>query len=214
MWGSNARDAHPIFFHHVLKGIRNGAKMYAVDPRRSSTAKWADAWVGIHVGSDISLANAVANEIIQAGLVHEEFIRRATVNFEEYKEVKEIENAKAFVHCDSGQSISPSLVMAYMLIASHKQGKRLPLAAALKRIQGLDPSAVPNDNFMNQLIDLEDELYGEISVKSVGRRGKSGGTGQRRRGGGTGKPGARDLGTGAAAKARMKYQRGKGKRGK
>ena len=34
MWGSNAREAHPIFFHHVLKGIRNGAKMYAVDPRR------------------------------------------------------------------------------------------------------------------------------------------------------------------------------------
>ena len=35
MWGTNAREAHPIFFHHVLKGIRNGAKMYAVDPRRS-----------------------------------------------------------------------------------------------------------------------------------------------------------------------------------
>jgi anaerobic selenocysteine-containing dehydrogenase len=86
MWGSNARDAHPIFFHHVLQGIRNGAKLYAVDPRRSSTAKWADAWLGINVGSDISLANAIANEIIQAGLVHEEFIRRATVNFEEYKE--------------------------------------------------------------------------------------------------------------------------------
>jgi len=85
MWGSNAREAHPIFFHHVLKGIRNGAKMYAVDPRLSSTAKWADAWLGIHVGSDISLANAIANEIIQAGLVHEEFIRRATDGFEEYK---------------------------------------------------------------------------------------------------------------------------------
>jgi len=86
MWGSNAREAHPIFFHHVLKGIHNGAKMYAVDPRRSSTAKWADAWLGIHVGSDISLANAIANEIIQAGLVHEEFIRRATIGFEEYKQ--------------------------------------------------------------------------------------------------------------------------------
>src|SRR5579862_9935818 len=86
MWGSNAREAHPIFFHHVLKGIRNGAKMYAVDPRRSSTAQWADAWLGIHVGSDISLANAIANEIIAAGLTDEEFIRRATTGYEEYKE--------------------------------------------------------------------------------------------------------------------------------
>jgi formate dehydrogenase major subunit len=86
MWGTNAREAHPIFFHHVLKGIRNGAKVYSVDPRRSSTAKWADAWLGIHVGSDISLANAIGNEIIQAGLVDEEFIRRGTDNFEAYKE--------------------------------------------------------------------------------------------------------------------------------
>src|SRR6202012_3489931 len=86
MWGSNAREAHPIFFHHVLKGIRNGAKMYAVDPRRSSTAKWADAWLGINVGSDISLANAIGNEIIAAGLVNEDFIRRATTGFEAYGE--------------------------------------------------------------------------------------------------------------------------------
>jgi predicted molibdopterin-dependent oxidoreductase YjgC len=86
MWGSNAREAHPIFFHHVLTGIHNGARMYVVDPRRSSTAKWADAWLGIHVGSDISLANAIANEIITAGLVNEDFVRRATVNFEQYKE--------------------------------------------------------------------------------------------------------------------------------
>jgi predicted molibdopterin-dependent oxidoreductase YjgC len=86
MWGTNARDAHPIFFHHVLRGIRNGAKVYGVDPRLSATAKWADAWLGINVGSDISLANAIGNEIIQAGLVDEEFIRRATVNFEAYRE--------------------------------------------------------------------------------------------------------------------------------
>lgn len=86
MWGSNARDAHPIFFHHVLAGIRNGARMFAVDPRRSSTAKWADAWLGINVGSDISVANAIANEIIQAGLADEEFIKRATVNYEAFSE--------------------------------------------------------------------------------------------------------------------------------
>src|SRR5215475_477865 len=84
MWGSNAREAHPIFFHHVLKGIRKGAKLYAVDPRRTSSAQWADAWLGIHVGSDISLANAIGREIIHAGLVNEEFVRRATTGFDDY----------------------------------------------------------------------------------------------------------------------------------
>ncbi len=84
LWGSNAREAHPIFFHHVLKGIRHGARLYVVDPRRTSSAQWADTWLGIEVGSDISLANAVAREIIEAGLVNEEFVRRATSGFEAY----------------------------------------------------------------------------------------------------------------------------------
>jgi hypothetical protein len=26
LWGSNAREAHPIFFHHVLRGLRKGAR--------------------------------------------------------------------------------------------------------------------------------------------------------------------------------------------
>jgi len=84
LWGSNAREAHPIFFHHVLRGIRRGARMYCVDPRRTTSAQWADAWLGIHVGSDISLANAIGREIIRAGLVNEEFVRRATTGFDAY----------------------------------------------------------------------------------------------------------------------------------
>ena len=68
LWGSNARDAHPIFFHHVLKGLANGARMYAIDPRRTSSAKFADRWLGLSVGTDIALANAMGREIIHAGL--------------------------------------------------------------------------------------------------------------------------------------------------
>ena len=86
MWGSNAREAHPIFFHHVLKGIHNGARMFAVDPRRTSSAQWADVWLGIDVGSDIAVANAVGREIITQGLQNEEFISAATEGFDEYAE--------------------------------------------------------------------------------------------------------------------------------
>ncbi len=86
LWGSNARAAHPIFFHHVLTGIRNGAKLYVVDPRRTSSAEWADQWLGIEVGSDIALANAVAREIIHAGLADTEFIGRATTGFDEFRD--------------------------------------------------------------------------------------------------------------------------------
>lgn len=89
MWGSAARNAHPIFFQHVLKGIHKGAKMFAVDPRRTGTAQWADLWLGLNVGTDIPLAHAVAREIIHAGLHNEAFIERATSGFEEFKECVE-----------------------------------------------------------------------------------------------------------------------------
>ena len=86
LWGSNAREAHPIYFHHVLKGIANGAKMYTVDPRRTSTAKFADLWLGIDVGTDIALANAMSREIIAAGLHDKRFIDHATAGFDAFGE--------------------------------------------------------------------------------------------------------------------------------
>ena len=46
LWGSNARETHPIFFHHLLKGVHNGARLISVDPRRTRSAQWADLWLG------------------------------------------------------------------------------------------------------------------------------------------------------------------------
>ncbi len=85
LWGSNARETHPIFFHHVLKGIHNGAELYVIDPRRTSSARWANLWLGLDVGSDISLANAMGREIIAAGLANQHFIHHATSGYEAYK---------------------------------------------------------------------------------------------------------------------------------
>jgi predicted molibdopterin-dependent oxidoreductase YjgC len=89
LWGSNAREAHPIWFHHLLKGIRNGARLYVIDPRRTSSAEWADVWMGLNVGSDIALANTMAREIIHAGLAHEPFIANGTSGFAAYREAVE-----------------------------------------------------------------------------------------------------------------------------
>jgi predicted molibdopterin-dependent oxidoreductase YjgC len=85
LWGSNARETHPIFFHHLLRGVRNGARLWAVDPRRTSSAAWADTWLGLDVGSDIALANAIGREIIAAGLENGAFIERATSGFDAYR---------------------------------------------------------------------------------------------------------------------------------
>jgi predicted molibdopterin-dependent oxidoreductase YjgC len=84
LWGSNARAAHPIFFHHVLKGIHDGMRLIVVDPRRTESAEWGDLWLGLDVGTDIALSNAMAREIIVSDLHHRAFIEHATTDFEDY----------------------------------------------------------------------------------------------------------------------------------
>jgi predicted molibdopterin-dependent oxidoreductase YjgC len=84
LWGSNARETHPIFFHHVLKAVHRGARIFVVDPRRTSSAQWADRWLGLDVGTDIPLALSVAREIIHSGLAHETFVERATSGYDEF----------------------------------------------------------------------------------------------------------------------------------
>ncbi len=68
----------------MLKGVRNGARLYVVDPRRTTSAEWADAWLGLDVGADISLANGMARVILEAGLENRAFIDHSTTGFDEY----------------------------------------------------------------------------------------------------------------------------------
>jgi formate dehydrogenase major subunit len=84
LWGSNARAAHPIFFHHVLKGVHKGMRLIVIDPRRTESAEWGDLWLGLDVGTDIALSNAMAREIIVHDLHHRTFIDHATTGFEDY----------------------------------------------------------------------------------------------------------------------------------
>src|SRR5437867_11191494 len=78
LWGSNARETHPSFFHHLLRGVRNGARLYAIDPRRTSSVQWAGVWAGRDVGTDIALANGVGRDIIGAGLANQGCHHKAT----------------------------------------------------------------------------------------------------------------------------------------
>lgn len=85
-WGSNTQECHPIIYNHMRRGVKNGAKMVVVDPRRIDQTKKADKWLPVNVGTDICLANAIGNAIIAEGLENREFVERATEHFEDYKE--------------------------------------------------------------------------------------------------------------------------------
>jgi len=82
----------------VLKAIHNGARLYAIDPRRTSSAEWAVLHLPLNVGSDIALANAVAREILAAGLENRSFIDNATSGFADFQRTVEpwtLERAEA-----------------------------------------------------------------------------------------------------------------------
>jgi predicted molibdopterin-dependent oxidoreductase YjgC len=85
-WGSNTQECHPIIYNHMRRGVKNGAKMVVVDPRKIDQTKKADKWLPVNVGTDICLANAMAHVIIEEDLHNKEFIEQATENFEEYRE--------------------------------------------------------------------------------------------------------------------------------
>jgi predicted molibdopterin-dependent oxidoreductase YjgC len=85
-WGSNTMECHPIIYNHMRRGIKNGAKMVVIDPRKIDQVKKADKWLGLNVGTDICLANAMGHVIIEEGLYNAEFVERATEGFGAYKE--------------------------------------------------------------------------------------------------------------------------------
>lgn len=61
--------------------------MYCIDPRRTESARWADVWLGIDVGSDIALANAMGKVIIDRNLHNHQFIKHATTSFDDYADM-------------------------------------------------------------------------------------------------------------------------------
>ena len=96
--------------------------------------------------------------------------------------VKE-QRAVALIHCTTGKNISPTLLLAYMLLSAKRQDKHLPLLQAINFVQGRAPGSNPSEQFLAQLVDLEVELFEEASVKVKGAGRGGGGRGRGGRGG-------------------------------
>ena len=70
--GNNMAVSCPVLFGRVMKAKRErGAKIIAVDPRRTPTAKAADLHLPIRPGTDVALNNAMARVLLQEGYARE-----------------------------------------------------------------------------------------------------------------------------------------------
>ncbi|QOJ79809.1 molybdopterin-dependent oxidoreductase [Infirmifilum lucidum] len=85
-WGFNAAVSAVHLWRLALEAQSKGAKIVAVDPRMSETAKRSDLWVQPRPGTDVALAYGVAREIIESGFADLEFLSKYTLGFEAFRE--------------------------------------------------------------------------------------------------------------------------------
>ena len=83
--GSNTTENHPIIALQMKAAVeKHGAKMIVIDPRRLELVEFADLWLPIKPGTNIPLFSAMAQVIIEEGLVNQTFIEQRTEGFQEY----------------------------------------------------------------------------------------------------------------------------------
>ncbi len=88
MVGANSLETQTnLFLNHMVKGMRNGAKFIAVDPRRTVTVNAAEQVAGkdnvlhlaINEGTDMALFNALFTHIVEKGWSNKDFIAKSTL---------------------------------------------------------------------------------------------------------------------------------------
>lgn len=86
VWGANpATDSPPVDLDRILTAKDRGAEVVVIDPRRTRTAKLADAeWIPIRPGTDGALALGLCHVLIDRELYDEAFAKDWCHGFEEF----------------------------------------------------------------------------------------------------------------------------------
>ncbi|MFC1868818.1 molybdopterin-dependent oxidoreductase [Thermodesulfobacteriota bacterium] len=86
IWGANLFESQPSKGKEIIKGLKNGAKIIAVDPRFTNLAAKADLWLQIRPATDGALALGMLSYIIEQELYDKEFVEKYCFGFERLKE--------------------------------------------------------------------------------------------------------------------------------
>lgn len=85
-WGAEPDVATPAQARVVHRALRRGAKLIVIDPRPIPMAKRADLWLRIRPGTDMALALAMQQVIINEGIYNKEFVKNYCYGFEKLKD--------------------------------------------------------------------------------------------------------------------------------
>jgi len=98
--GSNTTETHPVIATFMKRAIKNGAKLIVADPRKIEISEYADVYLQIKPGTNVSMLNGMMNYIVENGLYDEGYIKERTENFELVKAlVKDFPIEKAAKIC-------------------------------------------------------------------------------------------------------------------
>jgi anaerobic selenocysteine-containing dehydrogenase len=84
-WGANDAETHFCRHKGLVQAMKKGAKLIAIDPRETKVIRMADLWLRVRPGSDLALALAMINVIINKGLYDKDFVDKWTVGFDKLK---------------------------------------------------------------------------------------------------------------------------------
>jgi assimilatory nitrate reductase catalytic subunit len=81
--GSNAAWCHPVLFQRIkaAKETNPGMMVVVIDPRRTATCDIADLHLPLKPGSDVLLFNALLLQLLQRGVVDQDFVEKHTSGF-------------------------------------------------------------------------------------------------------------------------------------
>jgi anaerobic selenocysteine-containing dehydrogenase len=85
IWGCNISEtgsADGMCGYEITLAQRRGAKLIVVDPRRTGIASKADVWAQVRPGTDVALALAMLNVIIEEELYDKQFVENYTEGFD------------------------------------------------------------------------------------------------------------------------------------
>ena len=85
LWGANLAS-QPTTAPHLVAARKRGARVVAIDVRRTEASRQADETWLIRPGTDAALALAMAHVIVSEGLVARDFVAQHTVGYDAYAE--------------------------------------------------------------------------------------------------------------------------------
>lgn len=80
--GANTAEAHVVFHNQIKKAKKEGLKVVVLDPRKTETAKIADLYLPIKVGSDIDFFNLLSKRLIDEEKYDKTFVSKYVNNFD------------------------------------------------------------------------------------------------------------------------------------